>query len=352
MLSTSAAVQLPSCSYHIPSHHHAQRKRKLTTLSLANADSQVPLRNFYGPSLPHTQSCNKGLESNYRSRYNSNSNQNNKHLFLIKYFSLADSEDTSNQNPETRNHSQRQPDRQREFKEHKKDSALFTKMWWADLKAAFGQRINFEGILCSTMVILKDPKLSLPHISVPDIRYIDWAALRRKGFKGIVFDKDNTITVPYSLTPWPPLESSLESCKSEFGQDIAVFSNSAGLREYDHDGSKARNLEGTIGIKVIRHRVKKPGGTAEEIEKHFGCEASELIMVGDRPFTDIVYGNRNGFLTIWTEPLSLAEEPFIVKQVRKLETTFVKYWSRKGLKPLDQKLLPDPRHCVKEPPHP
>jgi len=37
--------------------------------------------------------------------------------------------------------------------------------------------------------------------------------------------------------------------------------------------------------------------------------------VGDRPFTDIVYGNRNGFLTILTEPLSLAEEPFIVKQV-------------------------------------
>lgn len=39
------------------------------------------------------------------------------------------------------------------------------------------------------------------------------------------------------------------------------------------------------------------------------------LQVGDRPFTDIVYGNRNGFLTILTEPLSLTEEPFIVKQV-------------------------------------
>jgi predicted HAD superfamily phosphohydrolase YqeG len=39
------------------------------------------------------------------------------------------------------------------------------------------------------------------------------------------------------------------------------------------------------------------------------------MQVGDRPLTDIVYGNRNGFLTILTEPLSLAEEPFIVKQV-------------------------------------
>lgn len=25
--------------------------------------------------------------------------------------------------------------------------------------------------------------------------------------------------------------------------------------------------------------VKKPAGTAEEIEKHFGCESSQLIMV-------------------------------------------------------------------------
>lgn len=40
-----------------------------------------------------------------------------------------------------------------------------------------------------------------------------------------------------------------------------------------------------------------------------------ICQVGDRPFTDIVYGNRNGFLTILSEPLSRAEEPLIVKQV-------------------------------------
>ncbi|XP_027932167.1 uncharacterized protein LOC114187938 isoform X1 [Vigna unguiculata] len=354
MLSTTVAAQLPSCWYRIPNHlnvhHDAQQKRKLTTLSLSNADSQISLKNLCDLSLPQTQNCSKGQESNNRSIHNPNSNQNHKNLLFLQLLPDSDTDDINNQNPRTRNHCQHQVDEQREFKDNNKAS-LFTNMRWVDVKAALGQRINLEAILCSTMVIFKDPKLAMPHIFVPDIRYVDWAELRRKGFKGVVFDKDNTITAPYSLKPWPPLESSLESCKLAFGHDIAVFSNSAGLHEYDHDGSKARMLEGAIGIKVIRHRVKKPGGTAEETEKHFGCEASQLIMVGDRPFTDIVYGNRNGFLTILTEPLSLAEEPFIVKQVRKLENSFVRYWSRRRLKPPSQRLLPDPKLCVREP-HP
>lgn len=40
-----------------------------------------------------------------------------------------------------------------------------------------------------------------------------------------------------------------------------------------------------------------------------------LYQVGDRVFTDVVYGNKHGFLTILTDPFSLFGEPFIVKQV-------------------------------------
>uniref|UniRef100_A0A7N0ZRF1 Uncharacterized protein n=1 Tax=Kalanchoe fedtschenkoi TaxID=63787 RepID=A0A7N0ZRF1_KALFE len=222
-------------------------------------------------------------------------------------------------------------------------------MRWSDWKAALGQRFNFEGIVSSVAVVTRDRKLVIPHVSVPDIRHIDWLELHRRGFKGVVFDKDNTITAPYSLTLWPPLGASMDCCKSVFGNDIAVFSNSAGLSEYDPDGLKARALEKAIGIRVLRHRMKKPAGTSEEIEKHFGCTSSQLIMVGDRPFTDIVYGNRNGFLTILTEPLSLSQEPFIVKQVRKLEVSLVSWWSSQGLKPSSHILLPDPLQCVKDP---
>ncbi|KAI4308077.1 hypothetical protein L6164_031189 [Bauhinia variegata] len=350
MPSATCWYPIPNCLNLRYSHHrhHHLRNRKVTSFSLRRSDKQIPIRNPSAAILHRTHSCIKSEENHNRITYNSNPNQNHKHSLFLPFLPSTDLRSTDKQNAGAKIQKQLQGGEQNEFKVEKNEG-LSANMWWANVKAALGQRINLEGILCSTMVIVKDQKLALPHISVPDIRYIDWTELHRKGFKGVVFDKDNTLTAPYTLTPWPPLGSSLERCKTVFGSDIAVFSNSAGLQEYDHDGSKARVLEGAIGIKVIRHRLKKPAGTAEEVEKHFGCESSKIIMVGDRPFTDIVYGNRNAFLTILTEPLSLAQEPFIVRQVRKLKNSFVNYWSRRGLKPPSHKLLPDPTVCVKEP---
>lgn len=219
------------------------------------------------------------------------------------------------------------------------------------MKASLGQRFNLEGITCSLKMLTKDKHLAIPHLSVPDISYIDWVELKRRGFQGVVFDKDNTLTIPYSSNLFGPLRESLQNCKSLFGDNVAVLSNSAGLYQYDPDGRIAKALEGAIGISVIRHRVKKPAGTADEIEMHFQCESSRLVMVGDRAFTDIVFGNRNGFLTILTDPLSVSEEPFIVRQVRKLEVFLVNVWCRKRSKATTSHvLLPQPSQCVKDQP--
>ncbi|KAK9011505.1 hypothetical protein V6N11_044353 [Hibiscus sabdariffa] len=317
-----------------------------------NCSSRVPIRFIHfnsggkpiiNVSLPRNQSHLKTLCSltlptstndfTHPQNQNSYTYPDQKPTFLEQFYPSFTQENLNNQDPDP------QDQAKEEDKPPEKSSfwgflrIVFSNMWWTDLRAAVGQRINVEGIVFSVRVFVKDRHLALPHVAVRDIRCIDWSELHRRGFKGVVFDKDNTITVPYSLTLWPPLRSSIEQCKDVFGPDIAVFSNSAGLLEYDYDGSKAKKLEGTVGIKVIRHKVKKPAGTAEEIEKHFGYKSSQLIMVGDRPFTDVVYGNRNGFFTILTEPLSVAEEPFIVRQVRKLEVTLVNWWLRRGLKP-------------------
>ncbi|KAL5543120.1 hypothetical protein UlMin_010830 [Ulmus minor] len=58
-------------------------------------------------------------------------------------------------------------------------------------------------------VVLNDHHYAFPHIFVLDIWYIDWVELHRKGFQGLVFDKDNTITIPYSLAICNPLGPSI-----------------------------------------------------------------------------------------------------------------------------------------------
>ncbi len=58
-----------------------------------------------------------------------------------------------------------------------------------------------------------DQCLAVPHASVPDIRWVDWAALRLAGFKACVFDKDNTLSEPFALKVHPDLVVSCQ-CSS------------------------------------------------------------------------------------------------------------------------------------------
>ncbi|KAK3162184.1 hypothetical protein QOZ80_1BG0086470 [Eleusine coracana subsp. coracana] len=222
--------------------------------------------------------------------------------------------------------------------------------WW---RRTLGQRFNPAGVAAVVAVAASEPRLALPHVSVQDIRWLDWAELRRAGFRGVVFDKDNTLTAPYAPAIWSPLAAAFDQCRATFPPGaLAIYSNSAGLKQYDPDGADAKAIEAAIeGVHVIRHDLKKPGGAAKEIENYFGCSASNLVFVGDRYFTDVVYGNRNGFLTVFTEPLSFTGESYIVRRVRKLEAYIVNYWCKKGYKPVQHPLLPDARKIVKFDPY-
>ncbi|CAI5489156.1 unnamed protein product [Closterium sp. Naga37s-1] len=184
------------------------------------------------------------------------------------------------------------------------------------LWAKLGQSFNLQGVTAVASVAVSNPSLAVPHVSVPDIRWIDWKAVHAAGFKAVVFDKDNTLTLPYKMQVEDGLVASLDVCRETFGsRGIAILSNSAGLKQYDPDGSLAAAMEQALGVPVILHTEKKPGGGAAELETHFGCRADEMVMVGDRCLTDIVFGNRNGLLTVLTAPLSPGEDPLVVRQV-------------------------------------
>ena len=171
------------------------------------------------------------------------------------------------------------------------------------------QSINIKALTTLASVVRR-PYLISPHIHVNTISEIDFASMRDKcGIRAIIFDKDNTITAPYDLAIHPRASVGLKNALETFGSDhVAILSNSAGTKD-DPDFKHALDIEQNMGISVIRHNEKKPGGL-QEVLQHFSDvkNPSELCMVGDRLLTDVVFGNLYGMLTVHCLPLCSGSE--------------------------------------------
>lgn len=204
--------QNPSLNSQSRSLHFS--KKKTTHKTYLQQPPHLPTTNSIYYSL---SSCSK--EQEHKNHHNNNPSSPNRQTqpFLEQFYSSVETKRT--QLPQTEN---------QEAEEEIEGEGISTNMWWAEMKASIGQRINVDGLVCALAVVTRDRHLVIPHVSVKDVRHIDWAELKKNGFQGVVFDKDNTITAPYSLALWAPLGSNIEWCKSVFGDNIAVFSNSAG----------------------------------------------------------------------------------------------------------------------------
>ncbi len=190
------------------------------------------------------------------------------------------------------------------------------------------QSFNLEGIKFF-FDILKNPRLAIPHYHVPDIRRISAGRLKEVGIKGVIFDKETTLTLPYSLSLVPYLLESVSEFSHYFPKKLAILSNSAGTLD-DPDYKKAKRIEEHLVIPVIRHNEKKPNGI-ESIQEFFDCPASELAIIGDRSFTDVAYGNRYEMLTIKVDPFTSKGDNLMVRRVvRPLENHLVNKWIARG----------------------
>lgn len=102
---------------------------------------------------------------------------------------------------------------------------------------------------------------------------------------------------------------------------LTSISNS--IHSFVQTGKEAEELEKAFGIPVLRHTEKKPAGGCADMEAHFGCQAHELVMIGDRYLTDVVFGNRHGMLTVRVAPLTRKGEPATVGLARRVEEYYV-----------------------------
>ncbi|KAG8776344.1 hypothetical protein FRC12_000971 [Ceratobasidium sp. 428] len=104
--------------------------------------------------------------------------------------------------------------------------------------------LNLHGSLFALRALVR-PGLVVPGIKVDTIARLDFAALKKAGYTGAVFDRDNC------LGAWT-------RCKSTFGSNnVIVVSNSAGTSD-DPLGIQAESLSHNLGVPVLRHARKKP----------------------------------------------------------------------------------------------
>ena len=185
------------------------------------------------------------------------------------------------------------------------------------------QSLNTKALLTLASVVRR-PTLMTPHLAVDTISQVNYDILKEKcGIQAVIFDKDNTLTAPYINDVHMNAKTGLESAIRAFGvSNVAILSNSAGTQD-DPDYKDAAMIEESMGIAVIRHDEKKPGGLAEVLN-HFSIEdPAQLCMVGDRLLTDIVFGNLHGMLTVHTLPLCQGAENSgdnkIAKMIRGVE---------------------------------
>lgn len=153
-----------------------------------------------------------------------------------------------------------------------------------------------------------------PTYVVERVTDINLQDLKDDNIKGLIFDLDNTLMPPKTCILPEDIAKWIEEAKKDF--KIAVLSNNPNT-DYVRQAAKA------IGC-VAYHKAGKPRRKAAVLAlKELDLIPSQVVMVGDRPLTDIWLGQRLGLITILVDPIIKHQEAWIVKQLRKMERWFI-----------------------------
>lgn len=148
-----------------------------------------------------------------------------------------------------------------------------------------------------------------------DITDVALDKLRHDGVKGIILDLDSTLMAPRAGKLTDEAANWLAAATTNF--KVAVVSNN----NHDDYIKKVANL---LSIPVFGRAGKPDSRTLLEVLERLNLKPHESVLIGDRPLTDILGGQRAGMKTVLVYPLKSMKEALLVTLVRKLERLVIK----------------------------
>ena len=147
-----------------------------------------------------------------------------------------------------------------------------------------------------------------------DVTKVHLDDIKKLNVEGLILDLDNTIMAPKSGKLEPPVELWLDTMKKNF--KIVILTNN----------KKAFYLEAVrqvLELPVIGFAKKPWSAGIHEALDILKLPNDKIVVIGDRPLTDVWLGQRFGFKTILVRALTAHIEPKWKYLLRKLEWSFV-----------------------------
>ena len=162
----------------------------------------------------------------------------------------------------------------------------------------------------------------IPDMYQKSIYHIDYDKLQDNGIKCLLIDLDNTC-VPYKdKEPNKKLIDLFETLK-DMDFKIIIFSNAL--------KGRIKPFKDALNVDCLARANKPYKKNFLKVIKLFNYDLSEVAIIGDQLYTDILGGNKVGIKTILVNPMS-SDDMFITRFIyRNLEKRIYKKLTSKNI---------------------
>jgi len=160
-----------------------------------------------------------------------------------------------------------------------------------------------------------------PDLYVNQVEDIPIESLYKAGFRGILFDVDNTLVPFDQLLAHGSLKTFIQKIEA-VGFTVALVSNNTKKR--------VEALNQGLSLPMTAMAMKPFGFKIRKMLKGLNLTSKKAIFVGDQLFTDVWAGNGVGMYTVLVKPIQKKEQ-WVSRIKRRLERRILKrYLAKRG----------------------